>query len=111
LRRVEIIPARSISLPTCRAALKHTTQEFNDRSCAQQFGSILYEEGRYVEAERDCVRAVSILQERLGVENPASVAVTLHLASTYEARRRYSEAENLLLRALGFHEELFLVIL
>jgi tetratricopeptide (TPR) repeat protein len=60
----------------------------------------LFETSQYMEARALFEHAVSIIEERLGVQNPVYATIAAHLAVTYEKFGQYSRAEALLLKSL-----------
>ncbi|KAG9236373.1 kinesin light chain 3 [Amylocarpus encephaloides] len=85
-------------LPHVRYALTFDTinkDEENRMKLAWRFGTCLFSDGRYNEAEGQFIEALEIEMRALGPEHPDTLTSMASLASTYRNQGRWKEAEDL----------------
>jgi tetratricopeptide (TPR) repeat protein len=68
---------------------------------------LYYRQGRYSDAEPLFVRALTIREQQLGANHPATGTSLNKLANLYRSIGRYSDAEPLYLRALAIKEDYY----
>ena len=90
-------------LPHARYVLKSNLVDKDGESrieLASRFGSCLYSDGRYNDAEAPFVEVMERHKRLLGTEHPDTLISMTNLASTYSNQGRWQEAEELEIQVL-----------
>ena len=70
-----------------------------------RYGSCLYEDGRWDEAEKINVQVMEIRKEKLGADHPSTLTSMANLAETYRNQGRLDEAEKLGVQVMEILQE------
>ena len=70
-----------------------------------RYGSCLYEDGRWDEAEKIDVQVIEIRKEKLGADHPDTLISMANLAAIYSQQGRQDEAEELELQVMEIQKE------